>query len=136
LGLGANGRRSKSGTRCHEPQLKVKYREEILANARVIANRVSAEKTNLTKTRRQRVRDKKRKRIEQSQPDAEGRVETGGQSERLRACAGLRLRSSIFYFFCLQQTPSEALTHFGEFCRINDFAPDPEDDVFGLLHAS
>lgn len=88
------------------------------------------------KARRQRVRDKKHKRIEQSQPDGEERVETGGQSERLRACAGLRLRNSIFYFFCLQQTLSEALAHFGEFCRINDFAPDPEGDVFGPLHAS
>ena len=35
-----------------------------MANARVIANSVSAEKTNLTKTRRQRVRDKKCKRME------------------------------------------------------------------------
>jgi hypothetical protein len=78
LGLGANGRRSKSGTRHHNPQLKVEYRNEILANARVIANSVSAEKT---KARRQRVRIKKRKRIEQSQPDAEERVETDGQSE-------------------------------------------------------
>jgi hypothetical protein len=75
---GPDGRRSTAGARRDEPQLKVEYPEEYLANAKAIADSVSAEKT---KARRQRAKDKKRKRMEQSQSDAEERGEVADPAD-------------------------------------------------------
>jgi hypothetical protein len=95
---GPDGRRSTAGARRDEPQLKVEYPEEYLANAKAIADSVSAEKT---KARRQRAKDKKRKRMEQSQSDAEERGEVADpadlteDSEYVPAAKKTRTRRSL-----------------------------------------